>query len=139
MNEYEQKLIEMGVIDTSIVEWCRRKSILGKDYGFIIKDYTSDRIVVFSQYSWEIYHWYKKKLEILWHPLYIGACLNYLALNSKKIMGNPFSFNRDNAQKTFEAYIFKLLRDWWPDLSLPFHQLPEKNQENIVDLLSNLS
>jgi hypothetical protein len=148
MTKREKKLIELGVINTKADFGCIFVFKEDHKYSEFVTFWKWESITLVHEdkkYEHQFYHpkfrWVVefpwkidtnyndvfKFLDNLWHDLMIGDVMQWIV--NKAGMWYP-KYVRNNHWVISEKR--------WPDLSLPFHKLPEDNQKAVCDLLCNI-
>jgi hypothetical protein len=129
MTERERKLVELGVIDTSLTEGCRiRDGITEYKISSINSLFPHWDRLAHTQYA-SNYLEFTKYVENLWHPLMIGDVMKRIIDNCIKNKETPKMYSK------WEDILFEVINKWRDNLSLPFHSLAEENQKAVCDLL----
>jgi hypothetical protein len=142
--DYETKLRGIdGLYDMSLTPWCRiyideydKQCILVRDLGDAFEyDWFMKRVVWID---WSVETTWIQDFENLWHPLTIGRVMQwgvyirydrYVQVCWEPILPIPLPMN----------IITDLAKKRWLDLSLTFDKLPEQNQKDVYEFISQLS
>ena len=133
MTKREQKLIDLWIINTELTpgcrvliktEWYSEYTIIDEEWVYLV----NDNLYTISSYDYDQRY---DRYEILWHKLYLGELIQKI-VDKRQYKPNTHLFDMGIST------ILQILSERLCNFSLPFHELPDQNKENIYNLLFSI-